>query len=69
MDNTYWNDAGGKHPLSEFWLGRFLFDPVNQLSGPARSGQPDLRTVLTVVVLESRISPWRIGWNLDAIWG
>lgn len=39
MDDTYWNDAGGQHPLSEFWPGRFLVDPANRLSGPARSTQ------------------------------
>ena len=39
MESTYWNDAGGKHPLSEFWPGRFLVDPANQLDGPARSAQ------------------------------
>lgn len=40
MDDTYWNDAGGNHPLSEFWPDRFLVDPANKLSGPARSGHP-----------------------------
>ncbi|EED23458.1 conserved hypothetical protein [Talaromyces stipitatus ATCC 10500] len=39
MDETYWNDAGGKHPLNEFWPDRFLIHPETPLSGPARPDQ------------------------------
>lgn len=39
MDKKYWNDAGGKHPLSEFWPDRFLVNPADPSSGPVRSDQ------------------------------
>lgn len=64
MDDMYWNDAGGQHPLSEFWPDRFLIDPANKLSGPMRPAQ----THSNIPNSSSSESPHFSMEGLDGVW-
>ncbi|KAI5855027.1 Pfs, NACHT and ankyrin domain protein [Durotheca rogersii] len=34
MDNSFWNEFGGEHPVTSFWSDRFIIDPADSQSGP-----------------------------------
>ncbi|KUI58464.1 Cholesterol 7-alpha-monooxygenase [Cytospora mali] len=34
MDEAFWNQYGGEHPVSSFWADRFVIDPTDPQSGP-----------------------------------
>lgn len=36
MDKTFWNTQDMRHPVDAFWAERFLVDPADPSSGPAR---------------------------------
>lgn len=36
MDKGFWNTQDMRHPVEEFWAERFLVDPADPSSGPAR---------------------------------
>lgn len=34
MDEAFWNEYGGEHPVTSFWADRFMIDPSDPQSGP-----------------------------------
>ncbi|KAH7324460.1 Pfs, NACHT and ankyrin domain protein [Stachybotrys elegans] len=34
LDESFWNQYGGQHPVTSFWADRFIIDPEDHQSGP-----------------------------------